>query len=62
MTASDGESVSLEFCYAEEGIFCIEQGPNYKLEPAMGSLPWKTGEALYGNRAEDDVIIISTTR
>ncbi len=29
---------------------------------SIGSLPWKTGEALYGNRAEDGVIIISTTR
>jgi hypothetical protein len=29
---------------------------------SIGSLPWETGKALYGNRAEDGVIIISTTR
>jgi len=29
---------------------------------SIDTLPWETGEALYGNRAEDGVIIISTTR
>ncbi|WP_321306763.1 hypothetical protein [Marinifilum fragile] len=29
---------------------------------SIGSLPWKTGKALYGNRAEDGVIIILTKR
>ncbi|MCT4602018.1 MAG: hypothetical protein N4A59_03790 [Marinifilum sp.] len=29
---------------------------------SISSLPWNTGNALYGNCAEDGVIIISTTR
>ena len=29
---------------------------------SISSLPWSTGKTLYGTRAEDGVIIISTTR